>query len=534
MSGLTELPSTAPSSLGPDKVDRIVYMNEAYRTQAFLINKMRTYLIQMGEMLGLGDASTPGSLAYRVNALELASASPATIRSTGAGQQVITSTSETVIGAFGAFAPATYSSPIVEWEATAIFAPATAGSAEIRLYDVGTRAAPTAGTLRATISVPVFDVGVRKCVAQTLTATPTPGINTSTIFDSERVYELRAILIGTTPGDALTVENVSLLVTGTVLGGTFAPTAADYLTLSPTAALTSERLLTPQKSLSGIDGGPGSTYGVELVGDTAAPGANKVYGTDAFGARGWQTSPGNALLEWNGVDTTQFDPVILYGGATGGSVSAVDSPVLPGLKVLRVQLNAGTPDLGGALFLFSTPLPYSSIRTRFSYGLDSAPGTPPAAPDVVAVGLTYASNAAGTHAFATQVVIDPGGALETIEVGYRDPGGAGGNTAGGLPSSYARYVDSDFLGTLVPFGVGDAPVLFGRATTHGMPAASGSGAIGVWMNPVGFAYDISWESVDKDRVGIVITNRSGAALNADCTVLLFGVGFEPALVGRIP
>ena len=130
MSGLTELPSTAATSLGPAKEDRIVYMNEAFRAQAFLINKIRTYLIQMGEMLGLGDDSTPGSLGYRLAAVEAALSVPAPVKITGAAQQAVTVIgSETVIGSFGAFAPALYASPAVSLEATAIFAPATSGTA---------------------------------------------------------------------------------------------------------------------------------------------------------------------------------------------------------------------------------------------------------------------------------------------------------------------------------------------------------------------------------------------------------------------
>lgn len=67
---ITELPTTAPTSLGPDKIDKRVYAGEAYRIQAFLVNKIRQYLIDIGGEVGLSDGSTPGSLVARVAALE--------------------------------------------------------------------------------------------------------------------------------------------------------------------------------------------------------------------------------------------------------------------------------------------------------------------------------------------------------------------------------------------------------------------------------------------------------------------------------
>lgn len=69
MSGLTELPSTSESSLGSTRKDLIPFRGELHRASAGLLNKIRTYLIQMGEMLGLEDGSTPGSLRAQVNTL---------------------------------------------------------------------------------------------------------------------------------------------------------------------------------------------------------------------------------------------------------------------------------------------------------------------------------------------------------------------------------------------------------------------------------------------------------------------------------
>jgi hypothetical protein len=69
MSGLTELPSTSPTSLGSTRKDLIPFKNEPHRASARLLNKFRTYLIEIGEMLGLGDGSTPGSLRAQVDEL---------------------------------------------------------------------------------------------------------------------------------------------------------------------------------------------------------------------------------------------------------------------------------------------------------------------------------------------------------------------------------------------------------------------------------------------------------------------------------
>lgn len=69
MSGLTELPSTSSTSLGSTRKDLIPFKNEPHRASARLLNKFRTYLIEIGEMLGLGDGSTPDSLRAQVNAL---------------------------------------------------------------------------------------------------------------------------------------------------------------------------------------------------------------------------------------------------------------------------------------------------------------------------------------------------------------------------------------------------------------------------------------------------------------------------------
>lgn len=47
-------------------------------------------------------------------------------------------------------------------------------------------------------------------------------------------------------------------------------------------------------SVTAVDDSAGGRIGLKLTGDSAAPGARRVYGTDASGARGWQTGAGVA------------------------------------------------------------------------------------------------------------------------------------------------------------------------------------------------------------------------------------------------
>jgi hypothetical protein len=327
---------------------------------------------------------------------------PLPIRYTGAVDATLTTLGvDTPIGSTGAFDPESYEAPTVQFEATLLFSPGTTGTAEVRLYDMGTRLTPTAGVLRSTVSVAAIDAGIRKCITKTLALSALAGVNADEILPTERVYQIRAELVGATPGDVVLVENAAIVVVATAAGGD-----------------------------------PDQT------------------------------------LEWNGVDTVQFDAPILYGGATGGSVAAAQNPFLSGLTMLRVQLDAGTPVGGGALFLFSERRSFGEKRVRFTYAPDGAPGSPPVAPDVISVGLAFACSSSGDTAFAATLAIDPGASAEAVEIGYRDPGGAAGTAIGPLTTSFTRYVEFDFSGKLVPFGAGDAPAVFGRALTTRLEAAS--------------------------------------------------------------
>lgn len=69
----------------------------------------------------------------------------------------------------------------------------------IKLVDIGTTSTPAAGIVRATQTItsnagPTF-------VSTTLTPTASPNVNDGTIFNSERVYELRVSLSSSTVGD---------------------------------------------------------------------------------------------------------------------------------------------------------------------------------------------------------------------------------------------------------------------------------------------------------------------------------------------
>lgn len=216
------------------------------------------------------------------------------VKFTGALQQVLSVPAETLLGSIGAFDPGTFATPVINFEATFVFAPATAGTVEIRLYDVGTRAAPTAGVLRSTITATIADAGIRKCVSNVLTAVAAPGVNTDEVYEGERVYEVRAELLGTNPGDILAVENASVVVVGSsgAGGGVLAPATAQYLTLAAAPGLTQERVISPANSVRGVDGGPNSPYTLDLVGDIAAPGANMQYATNGAGVRGWYAIAG--------------------------------------------------------------------------------------------------------------------------------------------------------------------------------------------------------------------------------------------------
>lgn len=324
--GITTIPTRTDGSVGRVKsnADPIEDLDTELPAEEY--NVLADTVCGLSREMGTTDGLTPGSVIERLNNIE-ALMIPSGVKITGSLNQTVTQGSgEVVIGALGAFDPTTYNTPSLVLEATYTFVPATSGSIEIRLYDRGTRASPVAGTLRATISTTFADAGVLKCVSKSLFVNAAPGVNTDQIYDYERIYELRAELVGATPGDELKLGAVSLIVTPVLMGGgpAASPTAG-YVTIGPAAGMANERTLATAKSVTHVDGGPGGAVTVELVNDSASPGNFKTYGTNAAGVRGWYDRKtgvrlykfvvGNALAGDTLADCDYLDPGDLSGVA---------------------------------------------------------------------------------------------------------------------------------------------------------------------------------------------------------------------------
>ena len=63
---------------------------------------------------------------------------------------------------------------------------------ELRLYDRGPDGTPVAGVLRSVLEITSLDTLDR--VTQTLTASASPGVDTDTIYNTARMYEVRAYI----------------------------------------------------------------------------------------------------------------------------------------------------------------------------------------------------------------------------------------------------------------------------------------------------------------------------------------------------
>lgn len=156
------------------------------------------------------------------------------------------------------------------------------------------------------------------------------------------------------------LERIELPVAGS---GGFAPSNATYLTLSVNAGLTNERVFTPGTNLSGVDGGAGSAYTLNVT--SAA--LTKVDDTNVTLTLGG--SPGSALLNatsltlgWNGLlglsrggtnanlsgtgGAGQYLKQSTIGGAiTVGTIPASD--IVSGAALTRVDDTNVTLTLGG-------------------------------------------------------------------------------------------------------------------------------------------------------------------------------------------
>jgi hypothetical protein len=100
---------------------------------------------------------------------------------------------EVIYGSFY-FDPTLYSSPTVTLRLVGSYSSVDTGSSfELRLYDMGASAA-FSPVRRSTVSIPYASVNIEAAVSQALTLTGSPGVNTNTIFNTARVYEVRLYL----------------------------------------------------------------------------------------------------------------------------------------------------------------------------------------------------------------------------------------------------------------------------------------------------------------------------------------------------
>lgn len=91
---------------------------------------------------------------------------------------------------------------VITYRIIARYDPSVAGALRVRLYDMGPIAGPAiVPVLRSTLSIAAPASGDVERVEVALTASGAPGVNTDTIFNTARIYELRVILDGSDPGD---------------------------------------------------------------------------------------------------------------------------------------------------------------------------------------------------------------------------------------------------------------------------------------------------------------------------------------------
>lgn len=252
------------------------------------------------------------------------------------------------------------------------------------------------------------------------------------------------------------------------------------------------------------------------------------------GAAVWDPAASSIQQEWNGQDTAQLDPVVYLDGATSASLAVIPEPTFGGFNVLRATLAAGTPAQGSATWYFTEPLGFQSLRLRFVTALD-ATGSPPAGGDLLSAGLAFGSDPSAGNALAFVHVSDGTvGTTESVEIGFRDPGGGGGGASIALAGgSYIRTNTLDILGALVPWGAGDAPSFLATVSSQPVPSAAGIAYGTQSVDPITGPLALSWGPAAKNRVGITLTNRGGAPLASNCSVLLYNIGIERSQLGRI-
>lgn len=205
--------------------------------------------------------------------------------------------------------------------------PTLGGAAEL---NVGTGA----GTVAAGDDVRLSDA--RTPTAHTHNASD---INAGTLADA-RIPNLNASKInaGAFPV-ARGGTGLASLTTGNMLRAASSSTMEQRTptqVLGDIAAAPSARNVATQHSLQG-GGDLTADRTLSLVGDVASPGANKVYGTNGAGARGWQDAPGGGSGMSNPM-TTQGD--IIYGASSG---TPARLPIGSPNQVLTVDPAYGVP-----------------------------------------------------------------------------------------------------------------------------------------------------------------------------------------------
>lgn len=233
-----------------------------------------------------------------------------------------------------------------------------------------------------------------------------------------------------------------------------------------------------------------------------------------------------SLVQWNGVNTTQFDTPILFGGAASVTFSVIAHPYGTGGNVLRVGLPAGTPAYGGAFIPFTTLVPFQSMRMRWVSVNDSGVGFGVTAPDILNTGLAFSADATvGTMLTIGHTIDTTAPANDSIAVTYSDGyGGAGGSLASMSHTAAGfRIIEAEYNGSLLPIGAGDSPVLIGSMHTVGI-GVTGAQDTAIGANLVYTPTNPVWETAAKNRVGIVIFAWSLLANPA--SMLMQSVSFE--------
>lgn len=148
-----------------------------------------------------------------------------------------------------------------------------------------------------------------------------------------------------------------------VAAGTFA--AGDDSRI--VGAVLSTRKVDTQHSLQG-GGNLSADRTLSLAGDVAAPGNNKVYGTDGAGARGWQDAPTGVGVgqTWQAVSRTKGTayqnttgkPIMLaYSAISSGTTITMLVSVGPTSAVAAGNVQQSTPAVNGAMGTVSLVIP---------------------------------------------------------------------------------------------------------------------------------------------------------------------------------